>query len=141
MWRRVLVMVFPCMLTSACLGANLQNLTDFKLTLPHSYRINDTHLPDDNYSERATTSRLVSLSSHGILLYIMGRERTCHCSPRIQNRHRIQGRSGILYLWRSAQRPRKKKRSLLRSHIDIGRIGHHNICRTTLAGRNVQVCQ
>ena len=142
MWRQLWIMVFPCMLTFACLGANLQKLTDFKLTFPHSYRINDTQLADDKSSEGAATSRLVFFSSYGILLYIMGRQRACHCSHHIQNHHRIPGRSGILCPWRSAQRLRKKKKqSLLRSYIDIGGVRHHNICRTTLAGRIVQVCQ
>ena len=34
-------------------------------------------------------SRLVSFNDYSILLHVIGRERTCHCSHRIQNHHRI----------------------------------------------------
>ena len=95
MWRKPLVMILPCILSVAFLGAHLQKSTDFRLTLLLSYHIDDPWFPNQNYSGSSATSTLVFVGSYGILLFIVGRERPCHCSPRVQNHYRIPRRSGI----------------------------------------------
>ena len=96
MWGQLLVMVIPCILSLAFLGATLQKLPDFRLILHRSHRIDDPQYPDQrNNTEFQRSTPLVFFSSYGILLPINDRERTCHWSHRIQNYHRVQRGSGI----------------------------------------------
>ena len=77
--------------------ANLQKSTDFRLTWHHSHHIDDHRLQFQysNCSERPPPSQLVSFINYGILLSIIGCERTSHCPYRIQNHERIQRNSWI----------------------------------------------
>lgn len=137
-------MVLPCILSLAFLGVLKSTVFFFGLTLPHSHRIDHPRFPNPYYGEQLAASWLVSLSSYGLLLHIIGRERIGHCSHHIQNHQGIRRTSGIQDRYRSGQLDSEDQRKWtswsLSSRIDIDRIRLDNICRATHTVHNVQVC-
>ena len=143
LWRKPLVLVVPGLFSLAFLGANLpklQKLNNFRANFTSSDFSNNPRLPDSIsrlwYSGRASYSPLVRFSSCGILHPIFVYECPSHWSHRIQSRQCIPRHSRI---WQDPCRIRLRKWNTwsLPSHIDIGRIRHHNICRPIGAVYNV----
>lgn len=100
---------------------------------PTSHRIDNPLLPDQIYSRRAATSRLIFIR-YGIFFRII-EERSGHIVYKIIAVH-VRGFDSSNV---QASAHGNGQRNL--SPLDIDRIGPDNVCRPTRAGHDVEVCQ